>query len=117
MPPRRYRPGLRWNDVRVAAHNRTVPADVADTRTAYDDFADSYAEFARDHLATEPFDRAMLGAVAELVRANGSGRVADLGCGAGRMTAHLSECHAGMPDLSAAGQGSLIRRTRVRAVP
>lgn len=75
----------------MAAHNRTVPADVADTRTAYDDVADLYAEFARDHLATQPFDRAMLGAFAELVRANGSGRVADLGCGEGRMTAHLSE--------------------------
>ncbi|WP_433196877.1 class I SAM-dependent DNA methyltransferase [Nocardia sp. CA-107356] len=75
----------------MAAHSRTEPADVAHTRTAYDDLADVYAEFARDHLAAQPFDRAMLGVFAELVRANGSGRVADLGCGEGRMTAHLSE--------------------------
>jgi ubiquinone/menaquinone biosynthesis C-methylase UbiE len=34
-------------------------------------------------------DRAMLGAFADLVRGNGSGPVADLGCGPGRITAHL----------------------------
>ncbi|MET8875787.1 methyltransferase domain-containing protein [Nocardia sp. NPDC004604] len=69
---------------------RTDYADVAQTRTAYDDLADQYAEFAIGHLESQPFDRAMLGVFAELVRANGSGRVADLGCGEGRLTAHLA---------------------------
>ncbi|MEV5836667.1 class I SAM-dependent methyltransferase [Nocardia sp. NPDC052112] len=72
----------------MTANSRTVPADVARTRAAYDENAIRYAEFAEGHLAAQPFDRAMLGTFAELVRADG--RVADLGCGEGRMTAHLS---------------------------
>ncbi|WP_433757784.1 class I SAM-dependent methyltransferase [Nocardia sp. CA-135398] len=72
----------------MTANSRTDPADVAHTRAAYDDIAIRYAEFVKDHLATQPFDRAMLGTFAELVRADG--RVADLGCGEGRLTAHLS---------------------------
>ncbi|MFX0573567.1 class I SAM-dependent DNA methyltransferase [Nocardia nepalensis] len=69
---------------------RTDHADVARTRTAYDDVADIYADFVKDHLVSQPFDRAMLGIFAELTRADGSGRVADLGCGEGRLTAHLA---------------------------
>lgn len=72
----------------MTANSRTDPADVAHTRAAYDDNAIRYAEFAKDHLATQPFDRAMLGIFAELVH---DGRVADIGCGEGRLTAHLSE--------------------------
>ncbi|MEV2221517.1 methyltransferase domain-containing protein [Nocardia vinacea] len=72
----------------MTANSRTDPADVAHTRAAYDDIAIRYAEFAKDHLATQPFDRAMLGIFAELVQ---NGRVADIGCGEGRLTAHLSE--------------------------
>ncbi|MDV6011113.1 class I SAM-dependent methyltransferase [Haloechinothrix sp. LS1_15] len=34
-------------------------------------------------------DRALLGCVAELVRADATGPVADVGCGPGRITAHL----------------------------
>ncbi|MGY4098212.1 class I SAM-dependent methyltransferase [Nocardia sp. R16R-3T] len=65
------------------------PADVAHTRAAYDDIAIQYTEFVKDHLARQPFDRAMLGTFAELVRADG--RVADLGCGEGRITAYLAK--------------------------
>ncbi|MEV6334337.1 methyltransferase domain-containing protein [Nocardia vinacea] len=72
----------------MTANSRTDPADVAHTRAAYDDNAIRYAEFAKGHLATQPFDRAMLGIFAELVH---DGRVADIGCGEGRLTAHLSE--------------------------
>lgn len=72
----------------MTANSRTVPTDVARTRAAYNEIAIQYAEFAKDHLATQPFDRAMLDVFAEQVRADG--RVADLGCGEGRMTAHLS---------------------------
>lgn len=56
-------------------------------RTAYDTVAVSYAELFRSALAASPFDRAMLGIFAELV----SGRVADVGCGPGRITGHLNE--------------------------
>lgn len=59
------------------------------TRTAYDAVAVDYAELLRDQLAGNPFDRAMLATFAELIRADDRGRVADVGCGPGRITAHL----------------------------
>ena len=64
-------------------------ADLRDTRIAYDTVAADYAELLRDELANKPFDRAMLGTFAESVQASGNGRVADLGCGPGRITAYL----------------------------
>ncbi|GAA4913019.1 class I SAM-dependent methyltransferase [Streptomyces coeruleoprunus] len=59
------------------------------TRTAYDTVAVDYERLARDDLDDKPLDRALLAAFAELVRAPGSRPVADLGCGPGRITAHL----------------------------
>ncbi|MFJ6434391.1 class I SAM-dependent methyltransferase [Streptomyces sp. NPDC091416] len=59
------------------------------TREAYDAAARTYAELFCDELRNRPLDRAMLGAFAEHVRANGDGQVADLGCGPGHITAHL----------------------------
>jgi SAM-dependent methyltransferase len=56
-------------------------------RTAYDTVAVSYADLFRSALAASPFDRAVLGIFAELV----SGRVADVGCGPGRITGHLHQ--------------------------
>lgn len=61
------------------------------TRDAYDAAAATYAELFRDSLRDSPLDRAILGAFAEVVRASGDGRVADLGCGPGHVTAHLDE--------------------------
>ncbi|NUT53004.1 MAG: class I SAM-dependent methyltransferase [Saccharothrix sp.] len=54
-------------------------------RTAYDTVAESYADLVRDNLAENPADRAVLGLFAELV----TGRVADVGCGPGRISGHL----------------------------
>jgi SAM-dependent methyltransferase len=59
------------------------------TRAAYDTVALDYAELLRTALAAKPLDRAMLAAFAELVQTAGAGPVADLGCGPGRVTAHL----------------------------
>lgn len=59
------------------------------TADAYDAMAVRYAEFARDSLDTLPLDRAVLAAFADSVRADGGGRVAELGCGPGFTTAHL----------------------------
>ncbi|OIJ62683.1 class I SAM-dependent DNA methyltransferase [Streptomyces mangrovisoli] len=59
------------------------------TRTAYDTVAVDYEALARGDLDAKPLDRAMLAAFAELVRTPGRGPVADLGCGPGRITAHL----------------------------
>lgn len=59
------------------------------TRTAYDTVAVDYEKLLRDELDAKPLDRAMLAAFAELVRVPGTGPVAELGCGPGRVTAHL----------------------------
>jgi SAM-dependent methyltransferase len=64
----------------------TEPAYVTSTRASYDTVATSYADLARLLMDTIPFDRAMLGAFAELV----DGPVADLGCGPGRITGYLA---------------------------
>ncbi|MGW0708818.1 class I SAM-dependent methyltransferase [Streptomyces sp. NPDC002643] len=62
------------------------------TRDAYDAAAPTYADLFRDSLRDSPLDRAILGAFAEVVHASGGdGRVADLGCGPGYVTAHLDE--------------------------
>ncbi|MGW1224299.1 methyltransferase domain-containing protein [Streptomyces sp. NPDC001478] len=64
------------------------------TRQAYDAAAPTYARLFRDQLRDRPLDRAMLGVLAEAVRetegAGGPGRVADLGCGPGDVTAYLA---------------------------
>ena len=65
-------------------------ADVRATRAAYDIVAVDYEALLRDELAAKPYDRRMLEVFAELVRASGDGEVADLGCGPGRVTAHLA---------------------------
>lgn len=69
------------------------PVDVsdwlADTRASYDTVAVSYADLLRDALTEEPFQRGILALFTELVRARGSGPVADVGCGPGRITGHL----------------------------
>ncbi|WP_221356154.1 class I SAM-dependent DNA methyltransferase [Streptomyces beigongshangae] len=67
----------------------TEPDFLHTTRTAYDSMAALYAELFADDLADFPLDRAMLGAFADFVRAEGGGPVADLGCGPGHVTALL----------------------------
>ncbi|MBF9072267.1 class I SAM-dependent DNA methyltransferase [Streptacidiphilus fuscans] len=57
------------------------------TRTSYDTVAADYAELLADELAAKPLDRAILGAFAEVV--GPKARAAELGCGPGRVTAHL----------------------------
>ena len=68
----------------------TEPDFLRDTRASYDAVAAGYAVRFRDELAARPLDRGMLAGFAELVRAAGAGPVADVGCGAGRVTAHLN---------------------------
>ncbi|MET8089613.1 class I SAM-dependent methyltransferase [Micromonospora sp. NPDC005220] len=59
------------------------------TRTSYDTVAVSYAHLVRDLLAEAPHERTALASFAELVLDAGGGPVADVGCGTGRITAHL----------------------------
>jgi len=63
---------------------------------AYDAVAEDYAVLLRDELGGKPLDRAMLASFAELVQAAGGGRVADIGCGPGRITAHLHDLGLGL---------------------
>jgi ubiquinone/menaquinone biosynthesis C-methylase UbiE len=60
------------------------------TAAAYDAVSARYAEFVRGELDVLPLDRAVLAAFAEHVLAGGGGLVADLGCGPGRIGAHLA---------------------------
>ncbi|MEV6085630.1 class I SAM-dependent methyltransferase [Streptomyces parvulus] len=61
---------------------------VTTTRTFYDAIAEDYQARFRTALADSPLDRALMAAFAELVGPDG--QVADLGCGPGRVTAHLA---------------------------
>lgn len=65
------------------------PQHVAATRAAYDTVAADYAELLRNELEHKPFDRATLAAFFDLVRRVGDGPIVDVGCGPGRVTAHL----------------------------
>jgi SAM-dependent methyltransferase len=67
----------------------TEPSYLSAIRANYDTVAVDYAELLSAELARRPLDRAMVAAFAELVRAADLGAVADLGCGPGRVTAHL----------------------------
>ncbi|WP_431046101.1 class I SAM-dependent DNA methyltransferase [Streptomyces sp. P1-3] len=67
----------------------TEPDFLRTTRASYDAMAADVAERWRDELAAKPLDRALLAGFAELVTASGAGPVADIGCGTGRVTAHL----------------------------
>ncbi|MFC3492160.1 class I SAM-dependent methyltransferase [Glycomyces rhizosphaerae] len=61
------------------------------TTEAYDRVAVEYAEIVRDEFDGLPLDRAMLAAFAEYVQTGRPGLVAELGCGPGRVTAHLRD--------------------------
>lgn len=68
----------------------TEPEFVRATRASYDAVAADYARWVAGELAARPLDRAMLAGFAELVRSGGNRPVADIGCGTGRVTAHLA---------------------------
>lgn len=64
---------------------------LAETRRSYDTVATSYADQVRNLLEETPDERAVLARFADLVHTSGGGPVADVGCGSGRITAHLRE--------------------------
>jgi SAM-dependent methyltransferase len=64
---------------------------LADTQVSYDTVAASYAVQARAALAAEPYLRAALALLADMVRDAGGGPVADVGSGPGHVTALLHE--------------------------
>ncbi|WP_420081789.1 class I SAM-dependent methyltransferase [Streptomyces sp. JL4002] len=62
-----------------------------ETRAAYDGVVELYASLFAGRLEDQPFSRTMLGTFAELVRATGNLRTADVGCGPGHLTAMLHD--------------------------
>ncbi|MEU0587043.1 class I SAM-dependent methyltransferase [Streptomyces sp. NPDC006132] len=64
------------------------PPHLAAIRESYDAVAADYARRVKEPAELDPVSRAMLGAFADLVRSRGP--VADLGCGPGKVTAHLA---------------------------
>ncbi|AYV32756.1 23S rRNA (guanine(745)-N(1))-methyltransferase (plasmid) [Streptomyces sp. ADI95-16] len=68
-----------------------VPEHQDETRAAYDGVVELYASMFADRLETQPFARAMVATFAELVRATGNTRTADVGCGPGHLTAMLHD--------------------------
>ncbi|MFD3519819.1 class I SAM-dependent methyltransferase [Streptomyces sp. NPDC058653] len=66
------------------------PSFLTAVRESYDTVAADYVERVPPPGEMDPLSRAMLAGFAELVRTSGLGPVADLGCGPGRVTAHLA---------------------------
>ena len=66
----------------------TEPDFIRDTRASYDAIASAYAERFAAELSAKPLDRRLLDAFAGFV--GSGGRVADVGCGTGRVTAYLT---------------------------
>ncbi|MFI7008642.1 class I SAM-dependent DNA methyltransferase [Streptomyces sp. NPDC050145] len=64
---------------------------LATTARAYDHWAEPYTELVRTEFDRLPLDRAMFAAFADTVRAESGGPVVELGCGPGRLTAHLRD--------------------------
>ncbi|HWU09718.1 MAG TPA: class I SAM-dependent methyltransferase [Streptomyces sp.] len=69
----------------------TEPSCLAAVRESYDTVAAAYADLVRPPAELDPLSRALLAAFAGLVRSDGLGPVADLGCGPGKVTAHLAD--------------------------
>ncbi|HEY0935171.1 MAG TPA: methyltransferase domain-containing protein [Trebonia sp.] len=84
-------------------------------RDSYDAMAGGHPDVVNASLDDRPLDRALFAVFAELIQAGGSGRVADVGCGAGRVTVLLSRLglDAFGIDLSP-GMVALARRTYPR---
>ncbi|MGW4674778.1 class I SAM-dependent methyltransferase [Streptomyces sp. NPDC004324] len=66
------------------------PSYLKAVRESYDAVAADYVARVPPPAGLDPLSRAMLAGFAELVRTAGQGPVADLGCGPGRLTAHLA---------------------------
>ncbi|MFF3343612.1 class I SAM-dependent methyltransferase [Streptomyces flavidovirens] len=68
----------------------TEPSYLAAVRESYDTVSDDYAALVKSPTELDPLSRSMLTAFAEHVRVSDRGPVADVGCGPGKVTAHLA---------------------------
>ena len=69
----------------------TEPTYLSAVQESYDTVAVDYAERVKAPADLDPLSRAMLASFAEVVQVAGLGPVADLGCGPGKVTAHLAD--------------------------
>lgn len=92
----RHAPGTWWIPLRALSvlasrfMGVTEPTYLTAVRESYDTVAADYVARVKNPAELDPVSRAMLAAFAELVRTAGRGPVADLGCGPGKVTAHLA---------------------------
>lgn len=91
---------------------RTDASDIARTRQAYDAVAKDYARLLPDLSLETPLDRAVLAAFAEMLREQGDTLVADIGCGAGRVTEYLHD--AGLRVIGLDLSPEMVRIARAR---
>lgn len=87
---------VRLSAARLSVSSSTVAhvtelSYLAAIQESYDTVAADYAELVKSPAELDPLSRAMLIAFAEDVRVAGRGPVADLGCGPGKVTAHLAD--------------------------
>lgn len=80
------------------------------TRDAYDAVAADYARLLPDLSAETPLDLAVLDAFAAAARAGDGGPVADVGCGSGRVAAHLAD--AGLAVLGLDLSAGMLQQAR-----
>ena len=92
-----------------------TPGFLTATRTFYDAIAEDYAVRFSDDLTTRPLERALLTAYAELV--GPGGRVADLGCGPGRVTRFLASLGLSVSGLDLSDSMLAIARRENPGIP
>lgn len=91
MNPGKQPPGPRPRRVACATVNHQEPDFVRTARLAYDAMAPYYDAHHPDTPGNRPLESALVGALADLVRASGPAPLADLGCGPGHVTARLQD--------------------------
>ncbi|AYF74569.1 class I SAM-dependent methyltransferase [Nocardia yunnanensis] len=91
--------------------------DMVITRTGYDEMAELYTAFVHRQLQENPFDRLMIDAFAETLRDNGTGLVADIGCGPGRVAAHLAAAGLEMTGLDLSPEMIRLAREMYPHIP
>jgi SAM-dependent methyltransferase len=89
---------------------------MATTRWSYDAVAAAYADAFSDELRRKPLDRALLAAFAEQVRqhAPARGRVWDIGCGPGHVTAFLAGLGLGLAVAGIDLSDGMVAQARAR---
>jgi ubiquinone/menaquinone biosynthesis C-methylase UbiE len=95
---------------------RTSAGDRA-TQQAYDAVATDYARLLPDMTVEAPLDRAVLAAFVEMVREPGDTLVAEVGCGAGRVTTHLADAGLRMLGLDLSPEMAKVASASNPALP